>query len=53
MADRHRERAFQLGATAYMGKPYFEQALLTLLAQIMTEPVPSATSDDQDFFTTA
>ena len=53
MADRHRERALQLGATAYMGKPYSEQALLTLLTQIMAEPVPSATRDDQDFFTTA
>jgi chemosensory pili system protein ChpA (sensor histidine kinase/response regulator) len=53
MADRHRERALQLGATAYMGKPYSEQALLTLLTQIMAEPVPSAARDDQDFFTTA
>ena len=53
MADRHRERALQLGATAYMGKPYSEQALLTLLTKIMAEPVPSATRDDQDFFTTA
>ncbi|NCW85524.1 MAG: hybrid sensor histidine kinase/response regulator [Oxalobacteraceae bacterium] len=53
MADRHRERALQLGATAYMGKPYSEQALLTQLTQIMAEPVPSATRDDQDFFTTA
>ncbi|MEY3979065.1 MAG: hypothetical protein RLZZ375_494 [Pseudomonadota bacterium] len=53
MADRHRERALQLGATAYMGKPYSEQALLTLLTKIMAEPMPSATRDDQDFFTTA
>jgi len=53
MADRHRERALQLGATAYMGKPYSEQALLTLMNGIMTEPISSANPDNQDFFTTA
>lgn len=35
MADRHRERAMQLGANAYMGKPYREEALLALLSDIL------------------
>ncbi len=34
MAERHRERAMTLGATAYMGKPFDEEALLTLLARV-------------------
>jgi chemosensory pili system protein ChpA (sensor histidine kinase/response regulator) len=35
MADRHRERAMQLGANAYMGKPYREDALLALLSDML------------------
>jgi chemosensory pili system protein ChpA (sensor histidine kinase/response regulator) len=35
MADRHRERAIQLGANAYMGKPYREDALLALLSDML------------------
>ncbi len=31
-ADKHREHAFALGATAYLGKPYAEEDLLALLA---------------------
>ncbi len=34
-ADRHRERALQLGANAYVGKPYREDELLTLLAGLL------------------
>ncbi len=34
IAERHRERAATLGATAYMGKPYDEEALLALLADV-------------------
>jgi chemosensory pili system protein ChpA (sensor histidine kinase/response regulator) len=37
MADRHRERAMQLGANAYMGKPYREEALLALLSDMLTD----------------
>jgi chemosensory pili system protein ChpA (sensor histidine kinase/response regulator) len=37
MADRHRERAMQLGANAYMGKPYREDALLALLSEMLAE----------------
>jgi chemosensory pili system protein ChpA (sensor histidine kinase/response regulator) len=37
MADRHRERAMQLGANAYMGKPYREDALLTLLSEMLAD----------------
>jgi len=37
IADRHRERALQLGANAYMGKPYHEEMLLTLLAEILPD----------------
>jgi chemotaxis protein histidine kinase CheA/DNA-binding NarL/FixJ family response regulator len=37
MADRHRERAMQLGANAYMGKPYREDALLALLSEILAD----------------
>lgn len=32
IADRHRQRAQQLGASAYMGKPFREEALLSLLS---------------------
>jgi chemosensory pili system protein ChpA (sensor histidine kinase/response regulator) len=37
IADRHRERAMQLGANAYMGKPYREEALLALLSDMLTD----------------
>lgn len=33
-AGRHREHALALGATAYLGKPFQETALLALLAQL-------------------
>lgn len=39
-ADRHRERALQLGANAYVGKPYREDELLALLSGLMP-PVPA------------
>lgn len=32
IADRHRQRAQQLGASAYMGKPFREEELVSLLA---------------------
>lgn len=35
MAERHRERAIQLGANAYMGKPYREDTLLALLSEML------------------
>lgn len=35
MADRHRERAMQLGANDYLGKPYREEALLALLSDML------------------
>ncbi len=45
-ADKHRERALQLGATAYVGKPYQEEELVALLsglvAQAMTAHEPAA-----------
>ncbi len=34
IADRHRERAQQLGVLAYLGKPFDEGALLTALADL-------------------
>jgi chemosensory pili system protein ChpA (sensor histidine kinase/response regulator) len=37
MADRHRQRALQLGASAYMGKPYREEALLALLSELRAD----------------
>jgi DNA-binding NarL/FixJ family response regulator len=37
MADRHRERAMQLGANAYMGKPYREDVLLALLSEMLAD----------------
>jgi chemosensory pili system protein ChpA (sensor histidine kinase/response regulator) len=37
MADRHRQRAMQLGANAYMGKPYSEDALLALLSEMLVD----------------
>jgi chemosensory pili system protein ChpA (sensor histidine kinase/response regulator) len=38
-ADKHREYALQLGATAYLGKPFNESELLTLLKQLCTENI--------------
>jgi chemosensory pili system protein ChpA (sensor histidine kinase/response regulator) len=32
-AERHREHAMKLGATAYLGKPFVEEELLGLLTQ--------------------
>jgi len=32
-AERHREHAMKLGATAYLGKPFVEEELLSLLTQ--------------------
>ena len=37
MADRHRQRALQLGANAYMGKPYREETLLAQLNQLLAD----------------
>jgi chemotaxis protein histidine kinase CheA/CheY-like chemotaxis protein len=34
-ADKHRERALQLGASAYVGKPYREEVLLALLSELL------------------
>ena len=54
IADRHRERAEQLGANAYMGKPYHEEALLGLLTEILDdERSAQKRQRDQDFLTTA
>jgi len=54
IADRHRERATQLGANAYMGKPYHEEALLGLLTEILDDERPAQKRQrDQDFLTTA
>ncbi len=43
-ADRHRERALQLGANAYVGKPYREDELLALLSGLMSSAPTSALS---------
>ena len=40
-ADKHREHALQLGATAYLGKPFNEAELLALLKQLCTENILS------------
>ena len=37
-ADKHRERAQQLGATAYLAKPYEDGQLLELLESLMGLP---------------
>lgn len=37
IADRHRERAQQLGVLAYLGKPFDEDTLLSLLADLRGE----------------
>jgi chemosensory pili system protein ChpA (sensor histidine kinase/response regulator) len=42
IAERHRERAMALGATAYMGKPYDEDALLALLTGVCVPEVAIA-----------
>lgn len=33
IASKHRDLAFELGATQYLGKPYSEDELLRLIAQ--------------------
>ena len=37
-AERHREHAMKLGATAYLGKPFVEEELLGLLTQWLAVP---------------
>ena len=44
-AERHREHAMKLGATAYLGKPFVEEELLDLLTQWL---VSAATKDKLD-----
>jgi chemosensory pili system protein ChpA (sensor histidine kinase/response regulator) len=44
-AERHREHAMKLGATAYLGKPFVEEELLALLTQWL---VPAFTEDKLD-----
>lgn len=44
-AERHREHAMKLGATAYLGKPFVEEELLALLTQWL---VPASTEDKLD-----
>lgn len=39
IADRHRQRAQQLGASAYMGKPFREEALASLLSGLCLSPL--------------
>jgi chemosensory pili system protein ChpA (sensor histidine kinase/response regulator) len=46
MADRHRERAMQLGANAYMGKPYREDTLLALLSEMLVDGRSSKSVSD-------
>ena len=41
-AERHREHAMKLGATAYLGKPFVEEELLALLTQWLA---PSGAED--------
>jgi chemosensory pili system protein ChpA (sensor histidine kinase/response regulator) len=45
-AERHREHAMKLGATAYLGKPFVEEELLDLLTQWLAS---AATEDKLDF----
>jgi chemosensory pili system protein ChpA (sensor histidine kinase/response regulator) len=40
-ADKHRNRAMELGVNEYMGKPYQEDQLLALIARYAREPVPA------------
>jgi chemosensory pili system protein ChpA (sensor histidine kinase/response regulator) len=40
-ADKHRNRAIELGVNEYMGKPYQEDQLLALIARYAREPAPA------------
>ena len=40
-ADKHRNRALELGVNEYMGKPYQEDQLLALIARYAREPAPA------------
>jgi chemosensory pili system protein ChpA (sensor histidine kinase/response regulator) len=40
-ADKHRNRALELGVNEYMGKPYQEDQLLALIARYARESVPA------------
>ena len=33
--EKHRERAFQIGVNAYMGKPFQEQQLLETISELL------------------
>ena len=46
MADRHRQRALQLGANAYMGKPYREETLLAQLTQLLADEQSTQSEHD-------
>ncbi len=37
--EKHRERAFQIGVNAYMGKPFQEQQLLETIAELLAATV--------------
>ena len=41
-ADKHRNRAVELGVNEYMGKPYQEEQLLALIARYAREAAPAA-----------
>jgi len=40
-ADKHRNRALELGVNEYMGKPYQEEQLLALIARYARETAPA------------
>ncbi|WP_373976664.1 response regulator [Chitinibacter sp. SCUT-21] len=40
-ADKHKKYAFDLGVNAYLGKPYQEEELLTMIRQFIAEGIPA------------
>ncbi|MCA9067505.1 MAG: hybrid sensor histidine kinase/response regulator, partial [Planctomycetaceae bacterium] len=40
--EKHRTKALDLGATGYMVKPYQDEALLSLIRELVSQPVPGS-----------
>lgn len=40
--EKHRTKALDLGATGYMVKPYQDEALLSLIRELVSQPIPGS-----------
>jgi chemosensory pili system protein ChpA (sensor histidine kinase/response regulator) len=40
--EKHREKALDLGASGYIVKPYQDDALISLIRELVSQPVPGS-----------